>query len=69
MDQRGFTSCGLLPSDEGGIRKSALVNWYLKETESEIETMDQLGEVKTIVEKVIDRLAHHVSAFIIDYIW
>ena len=47
--------------DEGGLKKSELVNWYLKENEGEIETMEQLTEMKTILEKVIDRLAHHVS--------
>ena len=47
--------------DEGGAKKSDMVNWYLKEVEGEIDTLEQLAEMKSIVEKVIDRLTHHVS--------
>ena len=56
-------SC-LVSSDEGGAKKSDMVNWYLKEVEGEIDTLEQLAEMKSIVEKVIDRLTHHVSAHI-----
>lgn len=41
-----------------GVRKSALVNWYLKEMESEIESEAELIERKTKVEKIIDRLVN-----------
>lgn len=41
-----------------GVRKSDVVNWYLKEMEEEIETEEELIEKKTKVEKVIDRLVH-----------
>ena len=50
--------------DEGGTKKSDMVNWYLKEVEGEIDTLEQLAEMKSIVEKVIDRLTHHVSVCI-----
>lgn len=43
------------------MRKSQLVNWYLKEIESEIETETELIRRKLLVEKVIERLIHHVS--------
>lgn len=43
------------------MRKSQLVNWYLKEIESEIETEAELIRRKLLVEKVIERLIHHVS--------
>lgn len=47
--------------DFAGTRRSELVNWYLKEIESEIETEQELIEKKTLVEKIIYRLTHHVS--------
>lgn len=45
-----------------GLRRSELVGWYLKEIESEIDSEAELIEKKTIVEKVIERLVHHVSS-------
>ena len=36
---------------------SYIVNWYLKE----IKTVQELTNKKLFVEKVIDRLVHHVS--------
>jgi hypothetical protein len=47
--------------EEGGVRQDELINWYLKEMESEIETVQELTDKKLLVEKVIDRLVHHVS--------
>lgn len=47
--------------EEGGVRQDELVNWYLKEIEGEIETVQELTDKKLLVEKVIDRLVHHVS--------
>lgn len=49
---------GAAADDEGGVRRMDLINWYLKEIESEIETQEELIQRKTIVEKVIDRLVH-----------
>ena len=48
-------------TEEGGIRRGELVNWYLKEVEADIETIEELAEKKVLVEKVIDRLVQHVS--------
>ncbi|XP_043920658.1 maternal DNA replication licensing factor mcm6-like isoform X2 [Protopterus annectens] len=45
--------------DQDAVRKSELVNWYLKEIESEIETENELITKKTIIEKVVHRLIHH----------
>ncbi|XP_002733704.1 zygotic DNA replication licensing factor mcm6-B [Saccoglossus kowalevskii] len=50
--------------DEGGVRRSALVEWYLKEMETDIETEEELLQEKVKVEKVIDRLAHHDQVLI-----
>ena len=52
-----------ISGEDGGVRHSELVNWYLKEIESEIETEAELMEKKTLVEKVVTRLIHHVSTF------
>lgn len=48
-------------SDDAGTRQNDLVNWYLKEVEADIESIKELSEKKVLVEKVIDRLVHHVS--------
>ncbi len=48
--------------DDLGTRRAELVNWYLKEMESEIETEQELIDRKTLAEKVIYRLIHHVSS-------
>uniref|UniRef100_A0A6B0VF75 DNA replication licensing factor MCM5 n=1 Tax=Ixodes ricinus TaxID=34613 RepID=A0A6B0VF75_IXORI len=42
-----------------GTRRMSLVNWYLKEVESEIDSEEELVQRKTLVEKVIDRLVGH----------
>lgn len=44
-----------------GVHKKELVNWYLKEMEGDIDTEAELMEKKEKVEKVIERLIHHVS--------
>jgi len=46
--------------EDSGMRHSHLVNWYLEDIENEIESEVELVERKTIVEKVIYRLIHHV---------
>ena len=43
------------------MRRGELLNWYLKEVEADIETIEELAEKKVLVEKVIDRLVQHVS--------
>ncbi len=56
------TTCVLDISDEAsGTRKSELVNWYLKEMESEIDSEAELLGRKQLCDKVIYRLIHHVS--------
>ena len=49
--------------EDSGIRRSQLVNWYLENIENEIDSEAELLERKTIVEKVIYRLVHHVCAY------
>nr|QIC49966.1 zygotic DNA replication licensing factor Mcm6 [Actinia equina] len=44
---------------EEKIRRSDLVNWYLKEIESEIESEEELSQKKTLVDRVLDRLVDH----------
>lgn len=51
-------------ADSEGMRKSQLVNWYLKEIESEIESEAELIRRKLLVEKVIERLIHHDQVII-----
>lgn len=40
---------------------SELINWYLKEMESEIESEAELVAKKNLIEKVLHRLIHYVS--------
>uniref|UniRef100_UPI00398E60AD zygotic DNA replication licensing factor mcm6-B-like n=1 Tax=Pristiophorus japonicus TaxID=55135 RepID=UPI00398E60AD len=40
-------------------KKSDLINWYLKEIESEIESEEELINKKKLIEKVIYRLIHY----------
>ncbi|XP_027060547.1 zygotic DNA replication licensing factor mcm6-A-like [Pocillopora damicornis] len=42
--------------DDTGIRRSAVVNWYLKTIEKDIDTEEELAEKKVILDKVLDRL-------------
>lgn len=51
--------------DDGeGLKKSELINWYLKEIEDDIESEAELIMKKTLVEKVIDRLINHDNVII-----
>ncbi|XP_019516883.1 PREDICTED: DNA replication licensing factor MCM6 isoform X2 [Hipposideros armiger] len=45
--------------DESALKRSELVNWYLKEIESEIDSEEELINKKRIIEKVIYRLIHY----------
>ncbi|XP_063072929.1 DNA replication licensing factor MCM6 [Engraulis encrasicolus] len=45
--------------DEAGLKKSEVVNWYLKEIESEIDSEEELINKKALIEKVIHRLVHY----------
>ena len=42
------------------MRQGQLVNWYLSEIEGDIDSVEMLAEKKVLVEKVIERLIHHV---------
>ena len=44
-----------------GTRQGELVNWYLGEIEGDIDSVEMLAEKKVLVEKVVERLIHHVS--------
>uniref|UniRef100_W5N6X0 DNA replication licensing factor MCM6 n=1 Tax=Lepisosteus oculatus TaxID=7918 RepID=W5N6X0_LEPOC len=45
--------------EESSLRKSELINWYLKEMESEIESESELIAKKNLLEKVLHRLIHY----------
>uniref|UniRef100_A0AAY4AK41 DNA replication licensing factor MCM6 n=1 Tax=Denticeps clupeoides TaxID=299321 RepID=A0AAY4AK41_9TELE len=45
--------------DEEALKKSAVMNWYLKEIESEIDSEAELLNKKSLIEKVIHRLVHY----------
>ncbi|XP_067843318.1 DNA replication licensing factor MCM6-like isoform X2 [Heptranchias perlo] len=45
--------------DDASPKKSELINWYLKEIESEIESEEELINKKRLIEKVIHRLIHY----------
>ncbi|CAB1416454.1 unnamed protein product [Pleuronectes platessa] len=45
--------------EEEELKKSAVVNWYLKEIESEIDSEQELVNRKGLIEKVIHRLVHY----------
>uniref|UniRef100_H3CR41 DNA replication licensing factor MCM6 n=1 Tax=Tetraodon nigroviridis TaxID=99883 RepID=H3CR41_TETNG len=45
--------------EEEELKKSAVVNWYLKEIESEIDSEEELVRKKSLIEKVLHRLVHY----------
>uniref|UniRef100_A0A673AWG2 DNA replication licensing factor MCM6 n=1 Tax=Sphaeramia orbicularis TaxID=375764 RepID=A0A673AWG2_9TELE len=45
--------------EEEELKKSAVVNWYLKEIEAEIESEEELINKKALIDKVIHRLVHY----------
>ncbi|NWV14888.1 MCM6 factor, partial [Ptilonorhynchus violaceus] len=45
--------------DDASLKRSELINWYLKEIESEIESEEELINKKKIIERVIHRLTHY----------
>lgn len=50
----------LSAEDEAALKKSEVVNWYLKEIESEIDSEMELMNKKAMIDKVIHRLVHCV---------
>ena len=48
-------------SEQGAIRKSQLVNWYLEEVAAEtLHSEAELIECKFLVERIVDRLVKKV---------
>uniref|UniRef100_A0A8C8K995 DNA replication licensing factor MCM6 n=1 Tax=Oncorhynchus tshawytscha TaxID=74940 RepID=A0A8C8K995_ONCTS len=45
--------------EEEELKKSAVINWYLKEMESEIDSEEELIHKKSLIEKVLHRLVHY----------
>ncbi|KAM9428090.1 DNA replication licensing factor MCM6-like [Salvelinus alpinus] len=45
--------------EEEELKKSAVINWYLKEMESEIDSEEELVNKKGLIEKVLHRLVHY----------
>ncbi|XP_031415647.1 MCM6 minichromosome maintenance deficient 6, like [Clupea harengus] len=45
--------------EESSLKKSELINWYLKEMESEIDSEAELIAKKSLIERVIHRLVHY----------
>lgn len=50
-----------LVDEESSLKKSELINWYLKEMESEIDSEAELVAKKNLIERVLYRLIHYVS--------
>ncbi|XP_037537399.1 DNA replication licensing factor MCM6 [Nematolebias whitei] len=44
--------------EEEELKKTSVVNWYLKEIEAEIDSEEELINKKALIEKVIHRLVH-----------
>lgn len=51
--------------EEASLKKSELINWYLKEMESEIESESDLIAKKNLIERVLHRLIHNVSSHVV----
>jgi DNA replication licensing factor MCM6 len=49
---------GASESASEDIKRSDVINWYLEEISGDIESQEELGEKKAIVEKVVDRLIY-----------
>ncbi|XP_078538581.1 DNA replication licensing factor MCM6 [Lissotriton helveticus] len=45
--------------DDDSLKRTELINWYLKEIESEIDSEEELINKKQVIEKVIHRLVHY----------
>ena len=45
------------------------MNWYLTETQGDIQSLDDLADVKLKVEKIIEKLVHHVSGWGVGCSW
>lgn len=61
MQSNLVTDACVAAEEEEELKKSAVVNWYLTEIESEIDSEEELVNKKGLIEKVIHRLVHYVS--------
>lgn len=52
-------------SEDGGLLRSDIINWYLEKIEDQINDESELLEKKSFIEKVLDRLIHNVSSLLI----
>lgn len=48
-------------SDDGGLLRSEIINWYLEKIEDQINDESELLEKKSFIEKILDRLIYSVS--------
>lgn len=53
-----MTDC-VLVDEESSLKKSELIDWYLKEMEGEIESEAELFARKNLIEKVLHRLINY----------
>jgi len=51
-------------TESTGLKRSAIINWYLSEFSEDIESEAELIEKKALVEKVLDRLTYHDQVII-----
>lgn len=56
--------CNAQGTDTEGIKKSALVEWYLEQIQEMLETEEDLIERKLLVERLVDRLITHDQVLI-----
>lgn len=56
--------CVAQGTDTEGIKKSALVEWYLEQIQEMLETEEDLIERKLLVERLVDRLITHDQVLI-----
>lgn len=48
-------------SEDGGLLRSGIINWYLEQIEDQINDESELLEKKSFIEKILDRLIYNVS--------
>ncbi|XP_060851443.1 DNA replication licensing factor Mcm6 [Rhopalosiphum padi] len=51
-------------SEDGGLSRSGIVNWYLEQIEDQINDESELLEKKSFIEKVLDRLIYNDNVLI-----
>jgi len=48
-------------TEDGGLFRSDIINWYLEKIEDQINDESELLEKKSFIEKILDRLIYNVS--------